>query len=140
MVLGKEISTEDPAIRLSDSVFKSVNSTKNFFSNWGTLKHEVPQGSILGTVFVAYITDPPPRIYSVSEPVLFTYDTNVIISSINFEDFCSVSNLVLSLRIKWFAANNLVVNLDKMNIFRFITQNHILHYILVIKKSIWKKH
>jgi len=36
--------------------------------------------------------------------------------------------------IKWFAANNLVVNLDKMNIFKVVTKNHILHYILVIKK------
>ena len=26
----------------------SPNSTQNFFSDWGTMKHRVPQGSILG--------------------------------------------------------------------------------------------
>jgi hypothetical protein len=41
----------------------------------------------------------------------------------NLESFCSVSNLVLSHVINWFAANNLVVNLDKINIMKFITQN-----------------
>jgi len=34
--------------------------------------------------------------YSVLEPILFADYTSVIISSRNFEDFCSVSNLVLN--------------------------------------------
>ena len=34
-----------------------------------------------------------------------------------------MSNLFLSNIIKWFAANNLVINLDKMNIMKFITKN-----------------
>ena len=34
-----------------------------------------------------------------------------------------MSNLVLSYVIKWFAANNLVLNLGKMNIMKFITKN-----------------
>ena len=41
----------------------------------------------------------------------------------NFKEFCSVSNLVLSHMIKCFAANYLVLNLDKMNIMKFITKN-----------------
>ena len=51
-----------------------------------------------------YINNLPLRINFVSEPLLFTGDTSDIISSRNFEDFCSVSNLVLSDMIKWFAA------------------------------------
>jgi hypothetical protein len=51
-------------------------------------------------------------LYSASEPTLFADDTSVIISSRNFKDFCSVANLVLSHMIKWFAANNLVINLE----------------------------
>jgi len=38
------------------------------------------------------------------------------LQSRNFEDFCSVSNLVLSHMIKWIAANHLVLNTDKTNI------------------------
>jgi hypothetical protein len=70
-------------------------------------------------------------IKTISEPVLFADDTSVIISSRNFEDFCSVSNLVLCYMIKWFAANKLVLNLDKTNIMKFIT-NNLSHSILHI--------
>ena len=62
-------------------------------------------------------------INSVSQPKLSADDTSVIISSRNFKDFCSVSNLVLSHMIKWFAGNNLCLNLDKMNIMKFIRKN-----------------
>jgi len=44
-------------------------------------------------------------------------------SSRNFEDFCSVSNPVLPHTTEWFAANNLVLNLDKMTIIKLITKN-----------------
>jgi hypothetical protein len=61
------------------------------------LKHGVPQRSVLGPLlFVAYIYDPPTRIYSVSEPVLLADDTNVIISSRNFKDFSCVKFSSLS--------------------------------------------
>jgi hypothetical protein len=85
------------------------------------LKHGISQGSILGAVF--FIKWPSPEINSVSEPVLFADDTSVIISSRNFEDFYSVSNLVLSLMIKWFSTNNLVLNVDEMNMMKFIAKN-----------------
>ena len=71
------------------------------------------------------------RINTVSEPVLFAGDTSVLISSRNLEDFCSVSNLVVSHMIKWFAANKLVVNLDKTNITKFITKKS-SHFTLCI--------
>jgi hypothetical protein len=44
-------------------------------------------------------------------------------SSRNFEDFCSLSNPVLPHIIEWFAANNLVLNLDKITVIKFITKN-----------------
>jgi hypothetical protein len=47
----------------------------------------------------------------------------VSISGRNFKDFFSVSNLDISHIIKWFAANNLVLNLDEMNVKKLITKN-----------------
>jgi hypothetical protein len=55
--------------------------------------------------------------------MVFADDTSTVISSRNFKDFCSVSNLVLSLRNKWLAANKLVLSLDKTNVWKFIPNN-----------------
>ena len=72
-----------------------------FFSDWGIMKHGVPQRSILvPLLFIIYINDLTLRINSVSDLTLFTDDTSVIMSSSNFKDFCSVSNLVLSYMIQ----------------------------------------
>jgi len=71
------------------------------------------------------------RINYVSESILFAVDTSVIISSRNFKDFCSVSDLVLCCMIKWFAANNLFLNLNKMNIMKFKTKNSPLSTLLI---------
>jgi len=70
-----------------------------------------------------YINDLPLVINSVLEPILFAPNTSVIISSRKFDYFCAVSNLFLSHMIKWFAANNFVINFDKTNIMKFITKN-----------------
>ena len=83
------------------------------------MKHGVP------LLFIIFIHDLPLRINSILEPILFSDDPNVIISSKNYKDFCLVSNLVLSHMIKWFAANNLVINVDHTNIMKFITKNSV---------------
>jgi hypothetical protein len=70
-----------------------------------------------------YTNDLPLVKNSASEPILLADNTSVIISSRNFDYFCAVSNLVLSHMIKWFAANNVVINFDKTNIMKFITKN-----------------
>jgi hypothetical protein len=75
---------------------------------------EVPQGWILGFLFIIYINDLPLSVKFVSEPLLFV-DTSVIISSRNYESFTLVTNVVLSHLIKWFVAYKLVRNLDKAN-------------------------
>jgi hypothetical protein len=70
-----------------------------------------------------YINYLPLKVNSVLEPILFVDDASVIISSRFFKDLHSVSSLVLSCVIKWFTANNLVLNWDKMNIIKFISKN-----------------
>jgi len=105
-------------------VVKSPHTTKNLFSDWSTLKHSVPQGSILGHLLsTIHINNLPTRLNSISKPIIFVYDTSEIISSRNFEELYSVPNLVLSHTIKWFVANKLVLNLDKTNTMTFIIYN-----------------
>jgi hypothetical protein len=88
----------------------------------GIIKHGVPQGSILGTLlYLISINHLPPTTNTLSEPILFTDDPSVIISSKNFDDFSTVSNTVLSHMSKWFTSNEFVLNLDKTNIITFLT-------------------
>jgi hypothetical protein len=61
---------------------ESPKNNQNFFSNWGTIKHGVPQGLILGSLlFIIYINDLPPTISTLTEPIVFADDTSVIISN-----------------------------------------------------------
>jgi hypothetical protein len=47
-------------------------------------------------LFIIYINDFPPTISSLSEPIIFVHDTNVMISSKKYDDFHPRSNIVLS--------------------------------------------
>jgi hypothetical protein len=62
-----------------------IKSFENISSKWGTVKHVVPQGSILGPLlFIMYINDLPPTINTLSELILFADDISVIISGKKF--------------------------------------------------------
>jgi hypothetical protein len=99
-----------------------IKSLEKFSSKLGTVKHGVSQGSILGPLlFITYVNNLPSTVSTFQESILFTDDTSVIISSKNFDDFSTMSNTVLYHMSKWFTSNKLVLNLDKTNIIKCIT-------------------
>jgi hypothetical protein len=60
----------------------------------GTVKHGVPKGSVSRLLlFIIYITD---TMNILSEPILFSDATIVIISGKNFDDFSPMSSTFLS--------------------------------------------
>jgi hypothetical protein len=92
-----------------------------------------------------YINDLPPTINILAAHIIFADDMSVIISSKNLDDFCMLSNMVVSLMGKWFAANKLTLNLDKTNIIKFTTHNSPEFLISIgyedkyIEESVYKK-
>jgi hypothetical protein len=100
---------------------KSPKSNSNSYSNWGIVKHGVPQGSILGSLsFLLYINDLPQIINSQSKPILFTDDISIIIYHPDSDYFQNSINVFASLN-KRFKANKLTLNFDKINFMKFAT-------------------
>jgi hypothetical protein len=103
---------------------KSSNSNSNSYSNWGIVKHGVPQGSILGPLlFLLYINDLPQIINSQTKPILFADDTSIIIYHPDSDYIHNSFNDVFADLNNWFKTNKLILNFDKTNFMKFTTNN-----------------
>jgi hypothetical protein len=70
-----------------------------------------------------YINGLPQTLSSLSETTIFADDTNAIIYSKKFYDFHPTLTIVVYHVSKWFSYNKLALNLDKINVIKFITNN-----------------
>ena len=101
----------------------SFSSNITFFSEWGKIKHGVPQGSILGPLFfLLYIIDFPNIIDDSSKPVLFADDTSIIANS-SPSKFKEDMNIITDNINGWFRSNSLSLNFDKMHFSQFRPKN-----------------
>jgi hypothetical protein len=95
----------------------------NFNSDWGEIKHPVPQGSILGPLlFLLYINDLPNIVNGNAEVVLYMDDTSIIITGLNPTDFTNSINKILEDINKWFTTNLLSLNAEKTQYMQFVTK------------------
>jgi hypothetical protein len=109
---------------ICERCLESPYTTQSTYSNWGTIEHGIPHGSILGPLlFIIYINDLPSTINTLADPIIFADDMSATISSKNFDDVFMLSNGVVCLMGKWIAANKLTLNSNKTNIIKFITCN-----------------
>ena len=94
------------------------------FSAWEKITDGVPEGSVLGPLlFLIYVNDLPKTINDKTVPILFIYDTNIIVKSPNSKDF--QSNMVTAFNFvnKYLKVNLLSINVDKSHYIQFKTKN-----------------
>jgi hypothetical protein len=92
----------------------SPNTDSKSYSNWDIVKYGLLQGPIFGSLlFLLHIDDPPKIISSRSKPVLFPFDTSIIIYHLESNYFHYSINNVLADVNWWFKANKLTLNFDK---------------------------
>ena len=93
---------------------------EQFSSNWGIIKCDVRQESILGPLlFLLYIPDLPLGMNTDSKPLVYADDTSVILTGNRLNDLHIKSVTVLNSMSKWFTVNGLSFNLDETKVMKF---------------------
>jgi hypothetical protein len=100
-----------------------INSVKQgiYVSTTREIEYGVPQSSILGPIlFSLFINDLPLNVMG-SKIVLFTDDTNILVSEANMSNLQSKLNNVMNELQTWLTLNSLVVNVQKTLVMSFRT-------------------
>ena len=102
----------------------------NTYSDYKSLTHGIPQGSILGPLlFIIYINDLP-NIQKIVKFILYADDANIILTGANAQEIICKYNELSKLLADWVASNGLLLNIKKTNymIFSNINLGHLADY------------
>jgi len=93
-------------------------------STWEKIKQGVPQGSILGPIFLLiYINDLPYLASIGTKILLYADDTSIIVTSPNMENFeIKINNIFEDIN-NWFKVNQLILNYNKIHYLQFNMKN-----------------
>jgi hypothetical protein len=122
---GFMVYTEHFASHLNDryqSVIIKDKQSNNYFSNCEQIRLAVPQGSILGPIFLLYINDLPAVIRDMLKPTLFADDITIMLTTSNPLQLKENLNIVFGKIIHWFQANSLTLNFNKTYYMYFKTK------------------
>jgi hypothetical protein len=100
------------------------HDSRKYTSEWKVVKHGVAQGSVLGPLFfLPYVNDLPKIISYISNPILFSDDTSMIITNSDLQEFKKdIHSIIIQLN-TLFKSNLLSLNLDKTHFLQFLTKN-----------------
>ena len=103
------------------------NDTENSnkISYWASVRHGIPQGSVLGPLlFLLYINDLPKIISKTSAPIVFADETSILFAHSDPIDFNKIIYIVFITLNKWLRANQLSLNFIKTNYIHFTTKRN----------------
>jgi hypothetical protein len=112
------------------------NNCSTSISDWGEVMHGVPQGLILGPLlFLLYINYLPHSTNKNNKIVLFTDDTDLIISNPDPIKFRDDANKILQHIQEWFNANLISLNWKKTHFMHFTPKSNPFNTFDIIYKD-----
>jgi hypothetical protein len=98
--------------------------TSSCSSTWKTVKCSILQGSVLGVLpFNIYISDLLGSVDNNSYVIMYVDDTSILILNNCYEDINRNFNKFLYNTLKWFQANQLLLNVEKTKIVKLTSSN-----------------